>query len=51
LLDRLEYERGSDHEDDEVLLMTPTGRRYEILSLNWDDKHGHWVLIGDRAEA
>lgn len=49
LLSRLEYERGGEHEGAEVLLMAPGGRRYELLSLNWDAEHGHWVLIGERS--
>lgn len=28
--------------------MTPGGRRYDLLSLNWDEERGHWLLIGDR---
>lgn len=50
LLDRLECERGGEHEHDEVLMMTPGGRRYEVLSLNWDDDYGHWVIVGERPE-
>ncbi len=50
VLARLEHERGGPHGRDEVLLLTPDGGRYELLSLNWDDEHGHWVLIGERSE-
>jgi hypothetical protein len=51
LAERLDYELGEEHEHEDVLLMTPSGRRFEILSLNWDDERGHWVLIGDRCES
>ena len=47
LIRRLEYERGGEHENSEVVIMTPDGYRYGILSVNWDDEHGQWVIIGE----
>lgn len=45
---RLDHEREDEHADDEVLVLGPGGRRYELLSLNWDRERGHWVLVVDR---
>lgn len=46
---RLDHERDGEHAGDEVVLMTPDGRRYELLSLNWDAERGEWVLVGARS--
>ncbi len=50
LMDRVEYERGAEHEDKPVQIMTPSGRRYDLLSLNWDAEHNVWLLVGDRGD-
>lgn len=47
LLRRLEHEVGGDRDQQEILIMGPDGVPYEILSVNWDDAAGHWVIVGD----
>lgn len=49
LLRRMEYERGGEHGDTEVLLLIPGGRVYDVLSLNWDAEHGRWLICGEKA--
>lgn len=44
---RLDHERDGERADDELLALGPGGRRYEVLSLNWDDQHHTWVLVLD----
>ena len=46
---RLDDEIGEDRDRDraEVMIMSPRGTRYEILSLNWDEDRKVWVLIGE----
>lgn len=46
---RLDYELGEERERKEVLVLSPGGRRYDLLSLNWDDEHGHWLLVTEPA--
>jgi hypothetical protein len=48
---RLEHEVGGEHKDAEVLILAPGGRRYDLLSLNWDKERGCWVLVGDRGDS
>lgn len=48
---RLDHERDGDHADDEVVMLGPGGRRYELLSLSWDAEHNHWVLVAERHQA
>lgn len=45
--DRIAHERGEGREYEPVRILTPDGERYEILSVNWDDDAGEWVIIGE----
>lgn len=27
--------------------MAPNGRRLEVLSLNWDERRGQWIIVTD----
>jgi hypothetical protein len=44
---RLQDEQGEYLDRKEVKIMTPGGKRFDILSLNWDEKAGEWVIIGE----
>jgi hypothetical protein len=44
---RLEYEQGAEQDSKPIKIMTPDGRRFEILSVNWDDDAEEWVIIGE----
>ena len=44
---RLEYERGAGRDGEDIVIMVPGGATYEILSVNWDDEMGLWVIVGD----
>jgi hypothetical protein len=41
-----EYAERDDRVSKPVKIMTPDGQRFDILSLNWDDEAGEWVLCG-----
>lgn len=47
LRDRLDYERDAEHDHETIKIMTPGGRRYDVLSVNWDAEKEEWVIIGD----
>jgi hypothetical protein len=47
LLRRLEHERYTEKDDKEIKIITRGGNRFNILSVNWDDKAGEWVIIGE----
>lgn len=44
---RLEHEQGAEQDDKPIKILIPGGRRFEILSVNWDDDAGEWVIIGE----
>ena len=43
----LEYEQGAGLDGKEIVIMVPGGATFEILSVNWDDETGRWVIVGD----
>ena len=45
--DRLHYEMGDGREHEPLKLMDPDGARHDIISVNWDDRHGEWVIVTD----
>lgn len=47
IYDRINHERGGGKEYEQVKIMTPDGERYDILSVNWDEDAGEWVIIGE----
>lgn len=46
---RLEHEQGAERDEAPIRIMAPGGRRFEILSVNWNDEDagGEWVIIGE----
>lgn len=44
---RLDHERGGEHADKEVKIMDQRGRRWGVLSVNWDAEREVWVIVGD----
>jgi hypothetical protein len=44
---RLEHEQGAELDGEQVKIMTPDGERFDILSVNWDDEAGEWVIVGE----
>jgi hypothetical protein len=45
---RLDHERDGELADAEIVVMSPGGRRYEILSVNWESERKTWLIVTDR---
>lgn len=44
---RLEYEQGEERDREPIKIMDSDGALFEVLSVNWDDNHDCWVIVGE----
>jgi hypothetical protein len=47
LRDRLDHERGEARYHAPIVVVTPDGDRFAILSVNWDSETDRWAIVCD----